>query len=418
MEGRWRGLMENVDNRPWIEYVAILDSRTRPGHRALNGKVFRYDDPFWRTHRPPLGWNCRCRIRALNDRDLERRGITPDQGEGNLKQYTPEAQGYRQPQAGYVDPRTGTETRTDIGWGYDRLEGWTPPPGRYDPGLRPLLERVTQAEAVKDATQPQWPFLTGKTATLDEIKRLGAERLDELLAMKTPDDRSIASILDRGKTLEEVVREASARMLLPAVDVMKWFRGEMIAKAGAIRPIGNVKPSLYQKSGKAVSLMNRAASKLPGEWVDKGNSAGTLDVSVSTKRGFFSEKHWNMRSGRLSRFIRTDDSSTVEHEFMHHIQHADPNLDALFAQEHRRRTANDALEVIYKHLPDETGKPDGYVSRYQGREYSGKPLEVITMAFQAVIGEDWQANNLFVEMLQNDKDMLHLVLGAIFHYKP
>ncbi|RQW77528.1 MAG: phage head morphogenesis protein, partial [Methylococcus sp.] len=134
MEGRWRGLMENVDNRPWIEYVAILDSRTRPGHRALNGKVFRYDDPFWRTHRPPLGWNCRCRIRALNDRDLERRGITPDQGEGNLKQYTPEAQGYRQPQAGYVDPRTGTETRTDIGWGYDRLEGWTPPTGRYDPG--------------------------------------------------------------------------------------------------------------------------------------------------------------------------------------------------------------------------------------------------------------------------------------------
>ena len=44
MEGRWRGLMDNVENRPWIEYVAILDSRTRPGHRALNGKVFRYDD--------------------------------------------------------------------------------------------------------------------------------------------------------------------------------------------------------------------------------------------------------------------------------------------------------------------------------------------------------------------------------------
>lgn len=152
MEGRWRGLMENVDNRPWIEYVAILDSRTRPGHRALNGKVFRYDDPFWRTHRPPLGWNCRCRIRALNDRDLERRGITPDQGEGNIKQYTPEAQGYRQPQAGYVDPATGTETRTDIGWGYDRLEGWTPPPGRYDPGLRGLLDEVYKLKNLAQST--------------------------------------------------------------------------------------------------------------------------------------------------------------------------------------------------------------------------------------------------------------------------
>ena len=44
MEGRWRGLMENVDNRPCIEYVAILDSRTRPRHRPLNGKVFCCDD--------------------------------------------------------------------------------------------------------------------------------------------------------------------------------------------------------------------------------------------------------------------------------------------------------------------------------------------------------------------------------------
>lgn len=139
MEGRWRGLMDNVENRPWIEYVAILDNRTRPGHRALSGKVFRYDDPFWRTMRPPLGWNCRCRIRALSDKDLERRGITPDQGEGNLKDYQPEAQGYRQPQAGYVDPRTGTETRTDVGWGYDRKVGWEPDQNRYDPIIQGLL---------------------------------------------------------------------------------------------------------------------------------------------------------------------------------------------------------------------------------------------------------------------------------------
>lgn len=58
MEGRWRGIMENVDDRPWFQYVAILDSRTRPMHRLLNGKVFRYDDPFWRRIRPPISWNC------------------------------------------------------------------------------------------------------------------------------------------------------------------------------------------------------------------------------------------------------------------------------------------------------------------------------------------------------------------------
>lgn len=151
MEGRWQGLMKNVDSRPWIEYVAILDSRTRPAHRALNGKVFRYDDIFWRTHRPPIAWACRCRIRALNDRDLEERGITPSTGDGNISHYTPEAQGYRQPQAGYHDPATGNEVKTDVGWGYDRLQGWEPDPGRYDPILQNLLLMILeQADAMND----------------------------------------------------------------------------------------------------------------------------------------------------------------------------------------------------------------------------------------------------------------------------
>ncbi|WP_237172073.1 phage head morphogenesis protein [Pandoraea norimbergensis] len=48
---------ENVDDRPYWKYVAILDSRTRPSHRALNGKVFRYDDSFWSSFYPPNGWD-------------------------------------------------------------------------------------------------------------------------------------------------------------------------------------------------------------------------------------------------------------------------------------------------------------------------------------------------------------------------
>ena len=60
MAGRWKQQIEDANNRPWWQYVAILDGRTRPQHAALNGRIFRYDDPFWRSHYPPNGFNCRC----------------------------------------------------------------------------------------------------------------------------------------------------------------------------------------------------------------------------------------------------------------------------------------------------------------------------------------------------------------------
>ena len=58
MAGRYKAHMENVGDRPWWMYVAIMDSHTRPQHSALNGRTFRYDDPFWQKFYPPNGFNC------------------------------------------------------------------------------------------------------------------------------------------------------------------------------------------------------------------------------------------------------------------------------------------------------------------------------------------------------------------------
>ena len=75
MAGRYRDFYDNREARPFWMYVAVMDSRTRPAHAALNGRVFRWDDPIWESSWPPNGYNCRCRVRALSQRDVERKGI-------------------------------------------------------------------------------------------------------------------------------------------------------------------------------------------------------------------------------------------------------------------------------------------------------------------------------------------------------
>lgn len=66
---------ENADSRPYWMYVAVIDPSTRPAHAAMHGRVFRYDDPTWQTHYPPLESGCRCRVRALTERQVHERGL-------------------------------------------------------------------------------------------------------------------------------------------------------------------------------------------------------------------------------------------------------------------------------------------------------------------------------------------------------
>ena len=118
---RYQRLRDNVDNRPYWQYSAVGDERTRPAHLALNGKIYRYDDPFWTTFYPPNGFNCRCTVIALAERDLARRGLSkPDNSDGLLVEVARPADkfGNRETTIGFKLP-DGTVRVADKGFDYN-----------------------------------------------------------------------------------------------------------------------------------------------------------------------------------------------------------------------------------------------------------------------------------------------------------
>ena len=76
MAARYRQMLDSIDSRPYWMYEAVNDNRTRLDHGALDGLILKYDDPFWKTHFPPNGPKCRCKVSALSEFGMKKHGLT------------------------------------------------------------------------------------------------------------------------------------------------------------------------------------------------------------------------------------------------------------------------------------------------------------------------------------------------------
>jgi len=75
MAGRYQQMKQVAKRRPYWQYDAVNDSRTRPSHAAMDGKVYPHDHPFWDTWYPPNGYGCRCSVTSLSQAELEEEGL-------------------------------------------------------------------------------------------------------------------------------------------------------------------------------------------------------------------------------------------------------------------------------------------------------------------------------------------------------
>ncbi len=82
--GREASIEKNKKRRPFAQFIALLDSRTRDDHAELHGSIFPVDDPFWNTFTPPLDYNCRCNKRTLTQRQITSREWEVSSSKGKL----------------------------------------------------------------------------------------------------------------------------------------------------------------------------------------------------------------------------------------------------------------------------------------------------------------------------------------------
>lgn len=165
--GRYKQLESVKAARPFLQYRSQQDPSVRDVHRTLDGKVYHADHPFWDQWYPPNGFNCRCYVKSLSERQMKARG---------LKEET-----------------KGVGIRPDEGWDYNvgkaGLDAWKPDLKKYKGEARtlmaaalkrPFFRRMETDKEIsefirnrRDLPKKLRPFITPHT--LEDYKDLGAE---------------------------------------------------------------------------------------------------------------------------------------------------------------------------------------------------------------------------------------------------
>ena len=240
MVGRYRQMMENVEFRPYWQYIGVMDERIRPSHAAMNGLIFLYDDPFWDHCYPPNGFNCRCIVRALSPSDVESRGLTVRESGDDLRERwkVEPSTGLTERVADYKGPGMQRAGSTDLGWNYNPGKAWS----TWDPaaalpdlpadaaagaeGARRLRGQQTWKDlgladlrSVATGLRPPAPDLLPAAKTLDEAIAMAARALDltesqPLRVIETPIERVALRIELIGHPLK--TRERYANFIEPS----------------------------------------------------------------------------------------------------------------------------------------------------------------------------------------------------------
>lgn len=393
--GHWSRIVDHAQRAPYLLYDAVLDERTRPDHRSWDGIVLRWDDPWWQTHYPPNGWNCRCSVVQLDERQLRRLGKSgPDRA--------PEVTTRE-----WLNPRTGEILQ--VPHGID--PGWA-----YHPG-RSRAEQLRRQLEDKARAAPE----------------LGRRAVAAAEAVRPP---SLDEAIEEGRArIEALARDESGS--LSAVALRSGLRESLAAERGLSHE------ARVESRGRGAELVRIASRHYPDDWVRAADAYGPLYARYDRGRG----GHWTAPDRYVGRrvrlpgwgvispppgagYIRVRDQSVAIHEYAHRLQVALPALDDYFQQLHLRRTQGqprrrlrELTEIDYG--LDEVAQEDHYYNPYTGKIYGPHPglahigragaLEVMAMAYQHIWADDLRT---LQRVLEHDPELIALAVGLLYRYRP
>ncbi|MBA4799368.1 MAG: hypothetical protein H2043_18370 [Rhizobiales bacterium] len=212
--GQWERAQRSKRVLPYVLYVRTTSSDPRVEHLQWVGLILPIDDPFWTTHWPPNGWQCKCQVRMISARERDRllgteRVIGQDLDGNDIKiRYTDQAPDLG-PDIQYRNRRTGEISIV--------------PPG-IDPGLQtnPGLARastlVQNLDTKLAAAAPEDANRVLKDLWSDPYLRI-APRLPQTFALPAGHNVGIAAELGASSPVISITGEAIGTLLGAGLDI-------------------------------------------------------------------------------------------------------------------------------------------------------------------------------------------------------
>ena len=223
-----------------------------------------------------------------------------------------------------------------------------------------------------------------------------------------------------GRIRKQLVEEAGG---LDDPEFAQKFRVALRRALKEQRAAGQARAHVYgmqTADDEMAEFVIRQARELPEDWVKAGNQVGPIRVRRLTNADPNRLGDYNTQT-RVMRLRDAGDRGTAFHEYVHHIQMARPDLQALFQREHLTRVRGWKRGRL-RYYGKLEGRDDKYVDPYAGleRDWAGPwgkemgPPEVMTVHLEMLFRRRGRKDYL-KSLASSDPDMLDLMLGMLFH---